>query len=105
MASTSMSLLVLLTLSATLFQFVHTAGTPFFQASSSVASNIATIQSAAKNTIQRNSSHDFSAAFLTSINGTPFASIYSNWPVLSSPVNLIIGRDFLSSRYGYRLRW
>ena len=103
MTLTDISLLFLFALWATIFEVVHTAGTPFFKASSDVASNIATIQSAAKNTIQRNSSHDFSAAFLTSINGTTFASIYTNWPVLSSPVNLIIGRGFLPSGYGYRL--
>jgi hypothetical protein len=88
MAFAGISLLALFALWTALFELVHTAETPLFQATSSVASDIATLQSAAKNTIQQNSSHDFSAAFLTSIHGKTFASIYTNWPVLFPPPSI-----------------
>ena len=78
--------LVLLTIWLAVLKSVS-AGTDMslFQAGSSVASTVATLQSAAQSTIQKNSSHDFSAAYLTTINGTTYASIYTNWPVLFPP--------------------
>jgi hypothetical protein len=79
-----MTLAVLTLLCIFAFQFAL-GGSVSFQAGSSTASLIPYLLSTAQTTIEKNSSSAFSAAFLTGINATTYASIYTNWPVIPVP--------------------
>src|SRR5437667_12733322 len=87
--------------------FLYIAGktpTVSFLASESVSSTIPFILSSANKVISKNSSHDASGTYLTSIGATDYTTVYSKWPVIPCCLlhsELNVERYFLQIRHGY----